>query len=109
MFPKHCPGRRGRWLLTESEHPPDTRIGALRNYTDRLAAVRTHLPDVTVLVAIDLGKIAALFGCGRTVVCHGGQRLLYRLNPVDYLTDLVHGPVGPLQLFPTSIVQRLAL
>jgi hypothetical protein len=43
------------------------------------------------------------------VVCHGGQRLLYRLNPVDYLADLVHGPVGPLQLFPTAIVQRLAL
>jgi hypothetical protein len=71
--------------------------------------MRTHSVRLTVLVAINLGKIAALFGCCRTVVCHGGQRLLYRLNPVDYLADLVHGPVGPLQLFPTAIVQRLAL
>jgi hypothetical protein len=37
------------------------------------------------------------------------QRLLYGLDPVDYLADLAHGAVGPLQLFPTSIVQRLAL
>jgi hypothetical protein len=39
----------------------------------------------------------------------GGQRLLYWLDPVDYLADLANGPVGPLQLFPTSIVQRLTL
>jgi hypothetical protein len=38
-----------------------------------------------------------------------GLRLLYWLDPVDYLADLAHGAVGPLQLFPTSIVQRLAL
>jgi hypothetical protein len=39
----------------------------------------------------------------------GGQRLLYWLDPVDYLADLAHRPLGPLQLFPTSIVQGLTL
>ena len=37
-----------------SDHPPETRIGALMNYTDRLAAMRTHLFVVTLLVAINL-------------------------------------------------------
>jgi hypothetical protein len=53
-------GKGGWWLMTESEHPPDTRIGALRNYTDRLAAMRTHLSVVTVLVAINLVMTAVL-------------------------------------------------
>jgi hypothetical protein len=39
----------------------------------------------------------------------GGQRLLYWLDPVDYLADLANGPIGPLQLLPALIVQGLAL
>jgi hypothetical protein len=50
-------------------------------------------------------EIAARLGITRRYV----DDLLLLVDPVDYLADLAHGAVGPLQLFPTSIVQRLAL
>lgn len=52
--------QRGQGLMTESEHPPEGRIGALLNYTDRLASMRTHLSVVTVLVVINLLLTAVL-------------------------------------------------
>lgn len=46
--------------MTESDHQPEGRIGALLNYTDRLASMRVHLSVVTVLVAINLVLTAVL-------------------------------------------------
>jgi hypothetical protein len=42
------------------EHPPETRIGALMNYTDRLANLRAHVSVVTLMVAINLVLTAVL-------------------------------------------------
>ena len=46
--------------MTDAEHPPETRISALLNYTDRLASMRAHLSVVTVLVGINLVLTAVL-------------------------------------------------